>query len=388
LERYLAMVPALRDYACFRATSEHFRKPWKEWPSDVKRMHEGLCSTLQMAQQYHMYVQWLADEQLQRAAAPADGGCGLYLDLPLGVDANGYDVWRNQTLFGLGAAGGCPPDVVFPRGQNWGFVPLHPQSIRRQGYQYIRDFLHHQMRFAKVLRIDHVASFHRVYWIPPEADASDGVYVNYPAEELYAIFALESHRHRTIVVGEDLGTVPPEVRWGMARHNVHRMYVVQNELTNDPQAALPEPPASSIASVNTHDMPPFAGYWNSTDLDERESAGLLQDELRTAEVESRNERRAALQKFLEAAGYVEPGAECGAIFEGCLAYLADSPARLLILNLEDLWQETRSQNIPSSHQSQTNWQRKASLSLEEFSADRTINELLQRFATVFNGGSV
>src|SRR5205085_1675658 len=155
--------------------------------------------------------------------------------------------------------------IVFPEGQNWGFVPLHPENIRTQGYRYVREFLRHQMKYAKILRIDHVASLHRVFWIPPGSDADDGVYVRYPAEELYGVFALESYRHQTILVGEDLGTVPPEVPRAMTRHNFHRMYVMQYELQPDPGAALPDPPAMAIASINTHDMPPFGGFWKGHD---------------------------------------------------------------------------------------------------------------------------
>jgi 4-alpha-glucanotransferase len=381
-EEYVASRPRLVDYAQFRATGERFKKPWHEWPDEMRNGTTSELAFDEDARRYHMYVQWLAEEQLRAAAGEGDRK-GLYLDLPLGVNANGYDVWRERSLFAVGVAGGSPPDVVFPKGQNWGFVPLHPENIRKQGYQYIRDFLHHQMRYAKVLRIDHMPSFHRVFWIPPGAEARDGVYVRYPADELYAVFNLESHRHRTVLVGEDLGTVPPEVPRAMARHNVHRMYVVQYELKPNPHAALPEPPASSIASVNTHDMSPFAGFWEGHDFLEFEKAGILPAEKLEEQTKTREALKTAIQQFLHGAGYAdEPKSDADEIYKACLAFLRDSPARMILVNLEDLWGEVESQNVPSTSGESHNWRRKARYTFEQMTADPRVNELLAQLSPV------
>jgi 4-alpha-glucanotransferase len=237
--------------------------------------------------------------------------------------------------------------------------------------------LRHQLKKAKVLRIDHMPSFHRVFWIPPGGDANDGVYVRYHAEELYAIFCLESTRHQTMLVGEDLGTVPPEVPIAMARHNFHRMYVVQYELKPDGMIALPEPPASSIAGVNTHDMPPFAGFWQGRDLEERCDSGLLPRENLDDEYRDRDKLRTALRRFLDAEVMSDDVVDAANIYRACLAYLRDSPARMLMINLEDLWQETRSQNIPSTSDENLNWRRKARLAIEEFCRDTEVRNLLQ-----------
>ena len=136
------------------------------------------------------------------------------------------------------ATAGAPPDAVFTGGQNWYFPPLHPENIRQDGYRYVRDYLRHHLQYADMLRIDHVMGLHRLFWIPPGQDASRGVYVRYHAEELYAILALESHRHRSVIVGEDLGIVPAYVRKAMSRHGLHRMYVLYYELAEDPSRAL------------------------------------------------------------------------------------------------------------------------------------------------------
>jgi 4-alpha-glucanotransferase len=376
-ERFAADSGYLEDYAAFRAVGERLRKPWPEWPARLRDGDIRPGDYADEVRRYHQFVQWLADEQLgvvsQRARAD---GPGLYLDLPLGVNANGYDVWRERQAFAVGVTGGCPPDLVFTRGQNWGFVPLHPEGIRAQGYRYVRAFVRHQLRFAGVLRIDHMPSFHRVFWIPPGMEATDGVYVRYPAEELYALFCLESHRHRALLVGEDLGTVPPEVPLAMARHNFHRMYVVQYELKADPGLALPDPPASSVASVNTHDMPPFAAYWQGTDLGERLELGLVTQEQSWEEEKTRRSLCAALARFLQSAGLLGDEPDAREVLRACLAHLGSSPARLLLVNLEDLWQETASQNVPSTSGESPNWRRKALHALEDLTRMPGVQEIL------------
>ena len=159
-----------------------------------------------------------------RRAAPRPGlegprkGLAWYLDFPVGVDFNSFDVWSNREAFATGASVGCPPDPVFTKGQNWGFPPLHPDRQREQGYRYLIASFRNHLRHANALRIDHVMGLHRLFWIPDGAEAKDGAFVSTPAEEIYAILSVESHRHSAWLVGEDLGTVPPEVEGAMKRH--------------------------------------------------------------------------------------------------------------------------------------------------------------------------
>jgi 4-alpha-glucanotransferase len=265
-------------------------------------------------------------------------------------------------------------------------VPLHPEGIRERGYRYVRAFLNHQLPVAGVLRIDHMPSFHRVFWIAPGMEASDGVYVRYPADELYAVFCLESQRHRTMLVGEDLGTVPPEVPAAMDRHNVHRMYVVQYELKTDPGTALPTPLAASAASINTHDMPPFAAYWEGRDIDERRALGLLRQEQSHDEQTARRAFRDALLSFLRAEGRIGEQSDTQQVFRACLGHLRDGPARLLLITLEDLWQETVGQNVPSTVEECPNWRRKARLALEQFWEAPEVLEVLQEVSRGFPPG--
>lgn len=385
-ERYLASHSYAADYAVFRAVGERLRKPWSEWPEPVRDGTVRAGDFDEDAKRYHLFVQWLADEQLKTVSdrARTAGGGGLYLDLPLGVHAAGYDTWREREAFAVGVAGGAPPDPGFPKGQNWGFVPLHPEGIRRQGYRYVRAFVRHQLQFASVLRIDHMPNFHRVYWIPPGRDASEGAYVRYPADELYALFSLESHRHRTLLIGEDLGTVPPEVPTAMARHNFHRMSVTEYELKPDPAVALPDPPAASLACVNTHDMPPFAAYWKGSDINERKELGLIDAAGAEQEEQFRLRLRESLTTFLQGQGLLTDAGDAATVLRALLDYLRDSPARVVLVNLEDLWCETEPQNVPSTSGDESpNWRRKARYSLEEFTRMPEVLDALREIARGF-----
>src|SRR5262249_43573382 len=161
----------------------------------------------------------------------------------------GYDVWRERDAFAPGASAGAPPDLFFTAGQDWGFHPLHPERIRDQGYRYPIARLRHLLHHAKVLPPAHVMGLHRLYSGPQGMPSSQGVYVRYAADELYAIVCLEAHRSGSVVVGEDLGVVPEEVRPAMARHGLHRSYVLPWELTGDPDAPLRPAPPNAFASL-------------------------------------------------------------------------------------------------------------------------------------------
>ena len=254
-EAYLNSHSSLEDYARFRAAGEKQGIRWYSWPQAMRdgKLKDGDYSEKQ--RQYHLYTQWLAHEQIQSLSQKARrDNLYLYLDLPVGVHPYSYDVWRERESFVTGINGGAPPDPVFTSGQNWSFPPLHPEKIRQQGYRYVIDCLRHQLELAGMLRIDHMMNFHRLFWIPEGMENREGVYVNYRAEELYAILALESYRHQSVIVGEDLGIVPPEVRPMMEKHGIFRMFVGQYELITENQ--LGEIPSDCVASLNTHDMFP------------------------------------------------------------------------------------------------------------------------------------
>jgi 4-alpha-glucanotransferase len=360
--------PPSDDYARFRATVEQRRAPWPTWPRPLRDGVLKAGDYDEAAKRYHLYVQWMAHQQMQDLYERGrSAGVSLCLDLPLGVHPDGYDVWREQSLFALGASTGSPPDTFFTRGQNWGSPPLHPEAMRTQGYRYFIACLRHHLQYASILRLDHIMSLHHLYWIPSGMEAHEGVYVRYPSEELYAILSVESHKHGALIVGEDLGTVPRYVRKAMARHNIQRTYVVQFELRPERSRPLAPVPVASVATINTHDTPPFAAFWRGLDITDRLRRGLLDDSGARREEKSRDALKRSLLAFLRRRGLLrEANPNEDAVLQACLALLSASPARVVLIGLEDLWLETQPQNVPGTAEEHPNWRRKAAFVLEAF----------------------
>jgi 4-alpha-glucanotransferase len=373
---YFAEHPEVRSYAFFQAAGERHGRDWRAWPVSLRDSrawsHLGpICDVDPRAYSYHCYAQWLADEQLNALSTKArEKGLVWYLDFPVGVDFNSFDVWMHREVFATGASVGCPPDPVFTKGQNWGFPPMHPDRQRQSGYAYLIASVRSHLKYANALRMDHIMGLHRLFWIPQGAEAKDGAFVSTPAEEIYAILSVESHRHKAWLVGEDLGTVPPEVEGAMKRHNVRGMYVVQYEARTDPEKPLREVPESTVAGVNTHDMPPFAAFWGGLDLDDRKDLGLMSGETLELERAVREEQRSALVQFLRSERLMaEEPSETEAVLHAVWRWLAASPSSVLLLNLEDLWLETESQNTPNTYEERPNWRRKLRRSFEQFADD-------------------
>jgi 4-alpha-glucanotransferase len=343
LQAALRARPELADYARFRANCEARGSGWQVWP-DAERGGALAIAEDDPAFRYHVYAQWLVDQQL--AALTAREGAGLYLDQPLGVHADSYDTWRERGSFALGASGGSPPDFFFAAGQEWGFPPLHPQGIREDRLRYPIACLRQLLRRARALRIDHVMGLHRLFWVPRGFSAADGVYVAYPADELYAILCLEAERAGTMVVGEDLGTVPDGVREKMEERGVRRSYVLQFSVSPDPQHAIEAPPRASLATANTHDTPLFAAFW-------RDAEPAL---------------RHAVIRYLQQRGRLSEGDEPEAdkVLCACLDDMASLDAETVLVTLEDLWGELEPQNVPgTSGEDAVNWRRRARYGLEQ-----------------------
>lgn len=383
-DRFVRQHPRVADYAGFRAAAEAQGVPWCRWPERQRRgeLREGDFDPA--IRDYHLYVQWLADEQLSQLIAGADGnGIQLYLDLPLGVHRDGYDTWRFQDIFALGASAGAPPDPVFGNGQNWGFPPVHPQRSRMSGHQYVIEYLRGHLARTGLLRIDHVMGLHRLYWIPEGHSATEGAYVTCPAHEFYAILALESHRHRAAVAGENLGTVPAEVNRAMRRHNVAELFVAQYEFRPGPRRPMRPVPRRAVASVNTHDMPTFQAYWDGADLKDRLDLGLIRRAALPRERQLRSRIRRALLRLLRVRRTAPHAASnelprVTEVLPELLAYLGRTPAEFVLVTLEDLWGELLPQNTPGTSCERVNWQRKARLSLEQFQSDPTVKAVLDR----------
>ena len=384
LQRFIETHPVVEDYARFRAVTEKQCASWRSWPQPLRDgvLKEGDYD--EETKQYHLYVQWLIHEQIQAVFEKAhEKGVWLYLDLPLGVHPDSYDVWRYRTVFGIDTSGGAPPDAVFTMGQNWRFPPLHPEGLRKQGYSYYIACLRHHLGHRGILRIDHAMWFHRLFWIPRGFEPHEGVYVRYPAEELYAILSLESHRHGCWLVGENLGTVPSYINRALRQHNVHRMYVVQYELAAEQSRTLDAVPRDSVASIDTHDMPTFSGFWQGLDIEDRLKLGLLDRDSAQTELEERQAIREALISFLQQKGFFNASpADLLTVLRATLAFLSASPSRVVLVNLEDLWLETQPQNVPGTGEEFANWRHKARYAFEAFSSLPEVQDLLEEIQRI------
>jgi 4-alpha-glucanotransferase len=352
---------AVEDYARFRAVTDRRRKGWPAWEG---RLRSGTIRSTdydEATKNYHLYAQWIIQEQLRRLSEKAASrGQILYLDLPLGLNGAGYDNWRHPDFFVKGVCGGAPPDPVFTKGQNWGFPPMNPEAMRLNRYQYVIAYLQNHFKYAKLLRIDHVMGLHRFYWIPDGLTGDKGVYVEYPAEELWALLCLESHRFHAGVVGENLGTVPPAVNSVMKRHDIRELYVTQYEIMGDPdKPRLRHPPAKSVASLNTHDMPPFRAFLDGLDIDDRLDLGLLDEKGAKKERKQRILMRRHLRSFRSA-----------------IEFLSNSMANIVLVNAEDLWEETLPQNVPATSSERPNWRRRVRPSIEQIRKMAGVAEVL------------
>lgn len=372
---YARARPELDDYAAFRAACDRSKKSWHTWDSKARGGRLSKADYDEEVKDFYRYIQWAAQEQIEQVlTACGNSGVKFYLDLPLGVNPDGFDAWRFSDFFARQVSAGAPPDAFFTKGQDWGFAPLDPLRTRQLHYRYVIDYLRFQMRHTGLLRIDHVMGLHRLWWVPHGFPASAGAYVRYPAEELYAILSIESHLHKTKLVGENLGTVPPEVNKGMDQHGLRKMFVLQYEQRPE---GVREPQKNEVASVNTHDMPSFAAHWEALDIADRHDLGLIPTKDLGREKRHRARLKAALVKVLRHKKLL-PGARPGsrAVLSAALQLLARSSAETILVTLEDLWSEERSQNVPGTSVERPNWRRKSKLSLEQIMADPDVKAIL------------
>lgn len=383
LKKWLAGQPHAEAYAKFRAAGARHGQDWSKWPEAARGGRLGENDGEAKVLRRHLFAQLLFAEQLGAIGEKARAaGQGLFLDLPLGVHPSGFDPWRFPNAFLPGAAAGAPPDILFTKGQNWGFAPLHPEGMREDGYAYVAATLQAHLRHAGMLRIDHVMSLYRLFIVPTGMENKDGVYIRYREDELYAVLCIESQAHRSMIIGEDLGTVPPAVKAAMAKYDVHGLHVVEYELPLTGKGRSLKPaPRRTIASINTHDMPMWAAYWAGDDIGERLRDGLLDEAAAEKERAEREEQKRGLVSLLRIEKLLDEGEtlpDAKAVHEALLIHLARSPARGVMVTLEDLWGERRPQNVPGTGAERANWRRPLRHTLDEMKAMPEVRELLTR----------
>ncbi|MEP6689200.1 MAG: 4-alpha-glucanotransferase [Gemmatimonadales bacterium] len=361
--------PELERYARFRGAQARLGRNWRDWPAEARAGSLRDEHVDAGEARYHLTAQTLLREQLHRLRERLDhDGMRIGLDLAVGVHPDGYDPWSRQELFGEGMSVGAPPDQGFPSGQDWGFTPVLPEASSREGHRYLAASIAHQAGLAGVLRVDHIMAWTRLYWIPHGMGLDQGTYVSYPADELFAILALESNRHRCEVVGENLGTVPREIDEALPRHRIWGMYLAQFHASDGPE--IPPPTAADVALVGTHDTPTFAGWLAGADVDERVRYGLLAEAAAPA---VREERARAVGWLAGQLGI--PETEPRALLAALLEWLGRSDTPLVVPWLEDLWLEARGVNLPGTPSSvRPNWQLPMSRLLDDALADPQVEE--------------
>lgn len=364
-----ALDPELQRYAQFRGAQARLGRNWRDWPEGPRVGRLAPQHTDPVEERFHLVAQTLVREQmgglLRRLKAD---GVRVGLDLAVGVHPDGYDPWSRQALFAEGMSVGAPPDGGFPSGQDWGFSPVLPEASRREGHRYLAASIAHQATLAGVLRIDHIMALTRLYWIPHGFGLHEGTYVRYPTEELFAVVTLESHRHECEIIGENLGTVPPDIDEALPRHRIRGMYLAEFEAMGE----APKPPCETqVALVGTHDTPTLAGWVAGLDIGERVRCGLLEADAAPAEREARDAGALRLADLLDTTPDDLP-----TLLRAVLEWLGASPSPLVIPWLEDLWLEAEQVNLPGTRSSERpNWQRPMSRLLDEALADPDVDAL-------------
>ncbi len=394
-----AQGPALRRHALHETLREHHGKPWQEWPAEHRDSRNEAVRRFATEHSqriaFHEFLQWQADRQLaaaQLACREHGMAVGLYADLAISIDRSGSEAWSNQGLYALGVSVGAPPDEFNPAGQDWGLPPLAPERLREAAYAPLVATLRANMSRAGALRIDHVMGLARLYWVPAGMGAANGAYVRYPVDEMLGIVALESHRQRCLVIGEDLGTVSDDLRHSLADAEVlsYRLLLFERE---GREFKPPESyPRRSLTAWSTHDLPTFTGWWNGEDLRAREGLGMLQGEALRAQHEDRRAGREALLRALGREGLLDDlqGIHAEAPPSDALAlavqtYIARSGAAVMVVQMEDALGMDGQANLPGTVEGHPNWRRKLSLPLEAWMDDARVRELAKRLAAIRGG---
>jgi (1->4)-alpha-D-glucan 1-alpha-D-glucosylmutase len=342
---------------------------------------------------YFKYLQFVADEQLAAVASEAKAlAIGLYLDVAVGVDLNSADVWAAPADYVLEETVGAPPDPLGPDGQNWGLPPPDPAAMLAADGAAFTQLLASNMAHAGALRLDHVMALRRLFCIPRGKVASDGAYVTYPFDELLALATAQSERARCLIVGEDLGTVPEGFRERLEREAIFSYRLLLFERDDDGSFRGPDRyPGLALATPTTHDLPTLTGWFSARDVATRERIGLLAPE---------NAERARLGRRLDALRLIDALSAHGALdpasvpaLQACVShppseataydplvraayrYLAASPAKLVLVQLDDALGEFEQVNIPGTFVEYPNWRRKNGADLDVIARDARIAAL-------------
>ena len=392
----------LERYATFCALDEHFHselpraESWREWPEEF---HDPLSEAVRQFQKknrekilFWMYLQWQIDAQLNQVHEHAlNSGMiiGLYNDEALAVDNNGADFWAWREFFHEGFRVGAPPDDFAPDGQDWGFPPPDSDRLRSAGFGLFLKKLNANCKYGGALRIDHVMQFHHLFWIPSDGKPVDGVYVRDYESDLLNLVALESQNSHTLIIGEDLGTVPFQFRERLMDKGIFSSRLLYFERDGEgnllPGHAYPQ---SVLVSITTHDLPTLAGFWAGCDVDLRMEIGLLDGMSGEKFKQDRIRHKARIIERLVQDGLLANQAAQSAaesqfpteeLHSAVLDFLLGTPSRLVVISQEDIFLDVRQQNLPSTTWENPNWVTKMLYTVEELQSNPEAIRLARRF---------
>lgn len=379
---------ALEWFALFEAISLSHGADWRRWPQELQRFGSPAALSFATANarevRYHAWLQWLAQRQLaaaQGSARNAGMALGLYLDIAVGVRPGGADTWSAPACFAEGVSLGAPPDAFNPAGQNWALAPFNPLGLHGAAYRPFIEMLRAAMAYAGIIRIDHILGLRRSFWVPE--DGAPGGYVAYPLEPLLALIRLEARRAGCVVVGEDLGSVPPGLRDRLAEAGLLGCAVVQFE-KDDQRFHRPESyRAATLASFGTHDTPTLRGWWCGWDIDQRHAINGGDEAGREAERQQRAGERAGLARLLCEEGLAPAGLDPAApppeaddaLAEALHRLLARAGSALVAAQLDDALGSVAQQNLPGTIDEHPNWRRRYSLPVAKLGGDPRLRAL-------------
>ena len=390
----------LQSFALFHALQEHFYRHdltvwgWPVWPEAYRNPKSAEVKSFLKKHgdrvAYYQYLQWQVDCQLARTSAlctEKNLGIGLYMDMAVGVDRGGADVWANQHLFAQSSAVGAPPDEYNQKGQDWGLPPLIPERMREEQYRSFIEILRQNMRHAGALRLDHVMGLMRLFWIPPGLPPAQGAYIHYAVDELFGIMALESQRNQCLIIGEDMGTVPEIVRDRMERWGVYSYKVFYFEKESDDRFKPPENYLDTAAvAISTHDLPTLTGFWQSRDIAVRTELDLYpNDELRERQIRDRALERIGIlnllahQDLLPTGMLQDPATVPQMTTELTLAvhrFVARTRSKVFMVQFEDLLNQPEQINLPGTTEPvYPCWRRRLTLPLESLLTDSRVDSI-------------
>jgi 4-alpha-glucanotransferase len=312
---------------------------------------------------------------------------GLIADLAVGCDSAGSHAWSYRDDMLQGVSVGAPPDLFNQAGQAWGLTTFSPRAMRTQGFSAFIDMLRAAFAHAGGIRIDHILGLRRLWLVPEGESARNGAYLRYPLEDLLRLIALESWRHRAIVIGEDLGTVPPGFRERLDEHGIAGIRVLWFEGAEGGTGFKP-PQAwdrNAVGTTTTHDLPTVAGWWRGSDITWRNRIGQTMARAdgrdpEEAAQEQRAEDRALLWQAFQQAGVAAPDVDAPppdqAPVDEALAFVAATPGPLVTFPLEDFLALVEQPNLPGSIDEHPNWRRRVTVPIDELFENDTFSDRL------------